>query len=66
MGPEQTPAHRARQLHGARPPRATQPGTLDHPDPALLDANHDIARRHFSLDALTSQLGALLRSAGWA
>ena len=39
---------------------------LDHPDPALLDANHDIARRHFSLDALTSQLGALLRSAGWA
>jgi mannosylglucosylglycerate synthase len=38
---------------------------LDHPDPALLDANHDIARRHFSLDALTSQLGALLDRAGW-
>jgi mannosylglucosylglycerate synthase len=39
---------------------------LDHPDPALLDANHDIARGRFSLDALTAQLGALLRSAGWA
>jgi mannosylglucosylglycerate synthase len=39
---------------------------LDRPDPALLDANHDIARRHFSLDALTGQLAALLRAAGWA
>jgi mannosylglucosylglycerate synthase len=39
---------------------------LDHPDPALLDWNHDIARRHFSLDTLTAQLAALLRSAGWA
>jgi glycosyltransferase involved in cell wall biosynthesis len=39
---------------------------LDRPDPGLLDANNDIARRHFSLDALTGQLGALLRAAGWA
>jgi mannosylglucosylglycerate synthase len=38
---------------------------LDHPDPALLDANHDIARHHFSLDALTSQLTTLLHTAGW-
>jgi mannosylglucosylglycerate synthase len=38
---------------------------LDHPDPALLAANHEIARRHFSLDALTGQLAALLRAAGW-
>jgi glycosyltransferase involved in cell wall biosynthesis len=38
---------------------------LDHPDPARLDANHDIARRHFSLDALTAQLGALLDRSGW-
>jgi mannosylglucosylglycerate synthase len=33
---------------------------LDHPDPALLDANHALARRHFSLDALTDQLAGLL------
>jgi mannosylglucosylglycerate synthase len=38
---------------------------LDHPDPALLDANHAVALRHFSLDALTAQLADLLRSAGW-
>jgi glycosyltransferase involved in cell wall biosynthesis len=38
---------------------------LDHPDPALLDRNHDVALRHFSMDALTDQLAALLRSAGW-
>ena len=38
---------------------------LDHPDPALLAANHDIARRRFSLDALTGQLAALLADAGW-
>ena len=38
---------------------------LDHPDPDLLAANHDIARRHFSMDALTRQLAALLDSAGW-
>jgi glycosyltransferase involved in cell wall biosynthesis len=38
---------------------------LDHPDPSLLAANHDIARRRFSLDALTGQLAALLAEAGW-
>jgi mannosylglucosylglycerate synthase len=38
---------------------------LDHPDPALLATNHAVARRHFSLDALTRQLAALLNSAGW-
>ena len=38
---------------------------LDRPDPALLAGNHDVALRHFSLDALTAQLAALLRDAGW-
>jgi glycosyltransferase involved in cell wall biosynthesis len=38
---------------------------LDRPDPALLAANHDVAMRHFSLDALGAQLAALLRDAGW-
>jgi glycosyltransferase involved in cell wall biosynthesis len=38
---------------------------LDDPDPALLAANHAIARRHFSLDALAGQLAALLRARGW-
>jgi mannosylglucosylglycerate synthase len=37
---------------------------LDRPDPALLAANHDVARRHFSLDALAGQLAALLRKPG--
>jgi mannosylglucosylglycerate synthase len=38
---------------------------LDVPDPALLAANHDLAVRHFSLDALAGQLAALLEGAGW-
>ena len=38
---------------------------LGRPDPALLAANHDVAMRHFSLDALGAQLAALLRDAGW-
>jgi glycosyltransferase involved in cell wall biosynthesis len=38
---------------------------LDQPDLGLLEANHAIARRHFSMDALTGQLGALLRGRGW-
>ena len=38
---------------------------LDQPDLALLEANHGIARRHFSIDALTDQLATLLRQAGW-
>ena len=38
---------------------------LDHPDPALLAANYEIARRHFSLEALTAQLATLLQRNGW-
>jgi glycosyltransferase involved in cell wall biosynthesis len=38
---------------------------LDHPDPSLLDHNHAVAVRHFSLDALAAQLADLLRDAGW-
>jgi mannosylglucosylglycerate synthase len=38
---------------------------LDQPDLGLLEANHAIAGRHFSMDALTGQLGALLRGRGW-
>ena len=38
---------------------------LDHPDPSLLDGNHDIAARRFSLDALTTQLATLLDNPGW-
>jgi glycosyltransferase involved in cell wall biosynthesis len=38
---------------------------LDDPDPALLDGNAEIARLHFSMDALTSQVAALLDAAGW-
>ena len=38
---------------------------LDQPGPGLLEANHAIARRHFSMEALTGQLAALLRERGW-
>jgi glycosyltransferase involved in cell wall biosynthesis len=38
---------------------------LEHPDPALLERNHDVVRRHFSMEALTAELAELLRSAGW-
>ena len=38
---------------------------LDRPDPTLLERNHAIARRHFSLEALAAQLVALLEDAGW-
>jgi mannosylglucosylglycerate synthase len=34
---------------------------LDQPDPSLLEANHAIARRHFSMNALTGQLADLLK-----
>ena len=35
-------------------------GWLDRPDPSLLDHNQEIARRHFSLDALATRLSRLL------
>jgi glycosyltransferase involved in cell wall biosynthesis len=38
---------------------------LDDPDPAVLAANAEIARRHFSMDALAGQLADLLEAAGW-
>jgi glycosyltransferase involved in cell wall biosynthesis len=38
---------------------------LDDPDPAVLAANDEIARRHFSMDALRRQLVDLLEAAGW-
>ena len=38
---------------------------LNQPGPGLLEANHAIARRHFSMEALTGQLAALLRERGW-
>jgi mannosylglucosylglycerate synthase len=38
---------------------------LDRPDVALLEWNHAIARRSFSLDALAARLVALLEDAGW-
>jgi glycosyltransferase involved in cell wall biosynthesis len=38
---------------------------LDHPDPAVLDANAEVARRHFSMEALSGQLADLLEAAGW-
>jgi hypothetical protein len=31
----------------------------------VLDANAEVTRRHFSMDALTGQLAALLEGAGW-
>jgi len=38
---------------------------LDDPDPAVLAANAEVARRHFSMDALATQLAGLLEAAGW-
>jgi mannosylglucosylglycerate synthase len=38
---------------------------LDHPDPEVLEGNAEVARRHFSMDALTGQLADLLETAGW-
>ena len=38
-------------------------GWLSDPDPALLDHNEAVARRHFSLDALVRRLDLLLSGA---
>ncbi len=38
---------------------------LDRPDPALLDHNQDLARRHFSLARMSELLASLLDAAGW-
>lgn len=38
---------------------------LDHPDPALHDANLAIARRHYSLAVVERRLRRLLEDAGW-
>ncbi len=39
---------------------------LEHPDPELLDRNHDLAVQHFSVDALARRLAGVLKRAGWA
>jgi glycosyltransferase involved in cell wall biosynthesis len=39
---------------------------LERPDPAVLDHNAEIARRHFSLADLPGKLARLIESAGWA
>lgn len=38
---------------------------LDEPDRAVLDGNHEIARRHFSLASLVAALGERLEEWGW-
>ncbi|MHB8330373.1 MAG: hypothetical protein ACYDD6_12260, partial [Acidimicrobiales bacterium] len=38
---------------------------LEHPDRALLDHNHDVARRHFSTRDLPERLADVLERAGW-
>jgi len=40
-------------------------GWLEHPDVGVLDTNHDVARRHFSLARLRRQLRHLLDERGW-
>lgn len=46
------------------------PGTLAEwladPDPALLDRNLDVARRHLSLEAVADSLEGVLDEAGWS
>jgi len=38
---------------------------LDRPDAELLEHNREVAVRHFSLDALTTQLADLFHGASW-
>jgi glycosyltransferase involved in cell wall biosynthesis len=38
---------------------------LDDPDPAVLDTNEAVARRHFSLEAMHAAIRELLDRAGW-
>jgi glycosyltransferase involved in cell wall biosynthesis len=49
--------------------RPDEPEALDRflvaPDTALLERNHQLARRHFGLDRLLDDLRALLHRAGW-
>jgi hypothetical protein len=40
-------------------------GFLARPDRRLLDRNHDLARRHFSLASLERRLSELLEARGW-
>ncbi len=41
-------------------------GFLDRPDPALLDRNRAVARRHFGQDRVEADLRRLLEEAGWS
>ena len=41
-------------------------GWLEAPDAALVEHNHDVARRHFSIRQLPDRLGRLLADAGWS
>jgi glycosyltransferase involved in cell wall biosynthesis len=38
---------------------------LDRPEPAVLEHNAEVARRHFSMAHLPAQLARLIESAGW-
>jgi mannosylglucosylglycerate synthase len=38
---------------------------FEHPDGDLLDRNHDLAERHFSVGALADRIDAVLQRAGW-
>ena len=62
------PVARELAAYGFRWFPADDPGPLrawlEHPDPALLDHNLEVARRHFSLDALRDRVAALLER--WA
>jgi len=48
-------------VHEPEPLRAW----LDHADPKVLDVNEAVARKHFSIDALTARLQRLIESLDW-